>query len=176
LARQEISEQEIAFAEHYLKCWNGTAAARLANYSKHTARQQASRLLKRPVVKKYLKERMAELKTSADEVLIGLADHARGSMGDFLTIDAEGVRFDFRKAADADRLHLIKKFKINPGEYGVEYELELYDAQAAKIVLGKGHQLWTDKIDMTSGGKPINPIFAGLPDDDGGSDGAQDSV
>jgi hypothetical protein len=45
-------------------------------------------------------------------------------------------------------LHLIKKFKLKPGEFGAEIELELHDSQKALELLGKHHKLFTDKFEM----------------------------
>ncbi|HZU86872.1 MAG TPA: terminase small subunit [Anaerolineaceae bacterium] len=49
------------------------------------------------------------------------------------------------------RGHLVKK--ITPTRYG--YAIELHDAQAALVHMGSYHQLFTKKIDLTSGGKPL---------------------
>jgi phage terminase small subunit len=49
------------------------------------------------------------------------------------------------------RGHLVKK--ITPTRYG--YAIELHDAQAALVHIGSHHQLFTKKIDLTSGGKPL---------------------
>lgn len=145
-----LSDQEQAFCEYYLIHWQGAKSARLAGYSEHTARQQASRMLKRKAIKAYIDKRLEELKITADEVLTRLTDHARGSMADFIKVDDKGkVKFDFREAQKADKLHLIKKFKIRTGDV-MEFEVELYDAQSALVTLAKHHKLLTDKVQITT--------------------------
>lgn len=84
-----------------------------------------------------------ERRMSPDEVIARLSDHARGSMRDFLTIDADGnARVDMKKAEGAGRLHLIRRFRA--GERGVE--VDLYDAQEALIQLGRHYRLFVDRV------------------------------
>jgi phage terminase small subunit len=143
------SKQQQVFIEHYLQCWNATEAARRAGYSERTARQQGSRLLARDDIAEAIAARLAELKMSSDEVLVRLADHARGSMADFTEVDGHGrLKFDFKKAASANKLHLIREFEILPSEYGVSVRVKLYDAQAALVQLGKHHKLWVERHEV----------------------------
>lgn len=147
----QLSDQEQAFCEYYLIHWTGAKAARLAGYSEHTARQQASRMLKRKAIKAYIDKRLEELKISADEVLTRLTDHARGSMADFIQVDDKGwFDFNFSEANKQGKLHLIKSFKIKPNKFGTEVEVELYDAQSALVTLAKHHKLLTDKVQITT--------------------------
>jgi hypothetical protein len=44
-----------------------------------------------------------------------------------------------------------------------DIEIELYDAQSALVSIGKHHAIFTDKTDITSGGKPLD--FSKLSDD-----------
>lgn len=85
--------------------------------------------------------RIAAIVMSADEVLLRLADQARGSVESFLTIEDGFWKIDITKAKTASALHLIKKLK--EGEHGLE--IELYDAQAALVHLGKHLGLFSDR-------------------------------
>ena len=80
----------------------------------------------------------------ADEVLDRLAEHARGTIADFLEVRDNWVRLDIDQAKGAGVLHLVKKFRQT--KQGIE--VELYDAQAALQLLGKHHRLFTDSIDV----------------------------
>lgn len=94
---------------------------------------------------------------SADEVLSRLADHARGDIEDFILLDLGEGRtswtIDLIKAKKRGKLHLVRR--LRPTRYGVD--IELYDAQRALELLGKGHGLFKDRqeLDLLSGGKPI---------------------
>ena len=139
-----------AFIEHYLICWNGSEAARRAGYSPHTAQEQASRLLSNVIIQNAIIARIAELKAGADEVLLRLASHSRGSMEDFIS---PGGNVDIERARDAGKLHLIKKFKVTTithedSETHIQ-EVELYDAQAATVQLAKILGQFIDRLKVT---------------------------
>lgn len=155
-----LRPQQEAFVEFYLQCWNASEAARRAGYSPKTAGVQAHELLKKPEIAARVRERISEIAMSADEVLLRLAEHARGSMEDF--IDPASVTADFQKAQLAGKMHLIKKVKYttrrettNNGKADEKeaeidtVEFELYDAQAALVHLGRNLKLWTDKQEVT---------------------------
>lgn len=151
------------FLEHYLQSWNATEAAKAAGYA-HPG-QQGHRLLKNVQIQDEIKVRIGEQAMAAGEVLERLADQARGTADDFLTIeeypettieaDDEGkliymetgktlkrAILDLPKAAERGKLHLIKK--MSETKYGLS--VELYDAQAALVHLGKHHGLFTDNV------------------------------
>jgi phage terminase small subunit len=159
-----LTDKQSAFIEHYLTCWNAAEAARKAGYSERTAREQASRLLTNVNVQTVVQERLAELKMSADEVLVRLADHARGSMAPFMRRDADGDLFGF-DLGDDKPLHLLKKASITRRRQKDDRDeivtvetvtIELYDAQAALALLGKHHKLFVDRTEIT--GKDSGPI------------------
>lgn len=133
------------FIEHYLQCWNATEAARLAQYAHPN--KQGPRLLVNVGIKAAIEARINEFKMSADEVLVRLTRMARSNIADFAHIE-NGQ--DLAELGSAGQV--IKKFKrkiIGPigGEHD-EIELELYDAQAALVHLGKHHGLFTERIEM----------------------------
>lgn len=83
-----------------------------------------------------------------------LAEQARGDIGDFLTVAPGGaVELDLSKAAD--KIHLIRRVRqrrtTRTTKEGVidktVWTLELYDAQAALIHIGKQHKLFTDRVE-----------------------------
>jgi hypothetical protein len=84
---------------------------------------------------------------SADEILIRLANMARSNIADFAHVGN-----DVGLSELGDDGQVIKKFKrkITRTQSGDEYEeieLELYDAQAALVHLGRHHSLFTDRIE-----------------------------
>lgn len=147
----KLTNRQRVFVEHYLTCWNATEAARQAGYSARTANQQGPRLLVNVGIQAAIKARLAELQAGADEVLQRLTDHARGSIEPFLN---EGNGLDLALARERKQLHLVHKLKQSTtvdteGRVTRKVELELYDAQAALVQLGRHHKLFVDRQEVT---------------------------
>jgi phage terminase small subunit len=160
-----IRNKQRVFVEEYLRCWNATEAALAAGYSARSARSIGQENLTKPDIANAIENRIAEKTMGADEVLIRLGEHARGDMGNFLAIGSMGFSVDLNAAKEMGLTHLIKKVKMRTtttlSKDGVEtethdIEIDLYDAQAALVHIGRHYALFTDKTDVTSGGKPIN--------------------
>lgn len=153
-----LNAKQEMFVSEYLKCWNATQAAIAAGYSKKTAYSQGSRLLKNDEIASYVRARIEENAMSAVEVLARLADHARGDFGEL--VDPATLTLDWRMAKAQGKTRLIKKLKQTTVISGEDkqtdiFEFEMYDAQAALVHLGKHLGLFTEKVDVTSGGEPI---------------------
>lgn len=140
-----LTKKQQAFVEHYLREWNATRAAVLAGYSEKTARSIGSENLTKPDIAAAIQARLDELKMSADEVLLRLADQARATMDDF--IDPERKDVDLVRAAERGKLHLVKKFSRSTGKVET-VTIELHDAQAALVQLGRHHKLFTDRTEI----------------------------
>lgn len=146
-----------AFVEFYCQegGWNGTKAAKQAGYSERSARQQASRLLSNADIQDAIKARIEQLKVGADEVLVRLAEQARGAYSDYISIathiDKETGRietypvFDFERCQSDGKLHLIKKWKYDASG---NLEVEFYDTHSALVQLGRHHKLFTDRAEV----------------------------
>ena len=167
-----MTNRQRAFIAEYLKDFNATRAAIAVGYSPKAARAVSSRLLTYANIQAEIKARIAEKQMSADEALQKIADIARGDMGDFLDIGSMAFQVDLDKAQEKGLTHLIKKVRMRTtttlAATGVEtetsdIEIELYDKLSALVSIGKHHALFTDRTDITSGGKPID--FSKLPDD-----------
>lgn len=158
-----LTNKQQAFIEHYLTCWNATEAARRASYAYPNV--EGPKNLVKPSIAAIIRQRLAEFKMGADEVLARLSDQARGSLDDFIDVSepghgiegatdvieakaiAGGWKLNLVKAEQRGKLHLLKKIKS--GQWGPE--IELYDAQAALALLGRHHKLFTDMVEH--GGK-----------------------
>ena len=106
-----LTGKQAVFVDEYLKSYNATQAALAAGYSPKTARSIGCENLTKPDIAEVISQRLRESAMSADEVLMRLASHARGSMADFVRITVAGPQFDFEAASLADQLHLVKKLK-----------------------------------------------------------------
>lgn len=157
-----LTAKQQAFVTEYLACWNASEAARRAGYSEASARVTGHRLLTDANISEEIQRRVSEKAMTADEVLIRLAEQARGTMDDFLTA-RDGIKkpyIDFEKARNAGKIGLVKKFKY--GKDG-EIEFELYDAQAALVQLGKVHKLFTDRQEV-NGAISMPDVVVYIPD------------
>lgn len=84
----------------------------------------------------------------ADEVLLRLAEQARGLPKEYFHPDGS---LNAAAIVTADKTHLIKRTKQTRDGL----EVELYDAQRALVDIGRHLSLFTDNIDVKSGGKPL---------------------
>ena len=162
-----LTTKQQVFVESYLACWNASEAARRAGYSEKTAYSIGAENLTKPEIQAAIQARLTELKASADEVVVRLTEHARGSLADFLRISGDGELRGF-DLSDDKPLHLLKKASISKRTYKDTTEetvtIELYDAQAALSLLGKHHKLFTDNIEH-SGTVGVKTYQTVSPDD-----------
>lgn len=142
-----MNTKQTVFVNEYLKCWNASEAARRAGYN-GKSNVIGAQLLANLSIKAEVDARIAQLKMSADEVLIRLAEQARGSHADFAGVN---LRDDLK---DHPKAHLVKTiitdvYEDAKGKIHHKMRLELYDAQAALVHIGKVHGLFTDKIEQS---------------------------
>lgn len=153
-----LTGKQTLFVEEYLRTFNATQAALAAGYSPKTARSIGAENLTKPDIAQAVKERLSESAMSADEVLMRQAEIARSDIGEFLEQAEDGevsVRLTDPKTKAPKRTHLIKRItqrKVvrtvkDMTETEITLTLELHDAQAAQVQLGKHHKLWTDRIE-----------------------------
>lgn len=184
----KLSARQQLFVAHYCEVWNATEAARRAGYSEKSARQIGAENLSKPSIAAAIKAHVDQI-YPAGKVIRGLAEEADGSMEDFLEIGEEEVviteevtifgkaiktrretamrpyfRLDVKKGIEAGKGHLIKKIK----QSGEEIAIELYDAHAAKVQLGKYHGLFKEKVEHSGpdGGDIPVKILRGVSMDD----------
>lgn len=113
-----LSAKQQVFVEAYLASWNASEAARRAGYSH--ANVQGSRLLANVSISEEIQRRVAEMTLTANEVLVRLGEHARGSMGDFVRFSENGdPTFDLQAAALMGKMPLVKKLKTKTRTYSM---------------------------------------------------------
>lgn len=148
----DFTDKEWMFvAQYFIHNLNGTEAA-MNSYDckdRSVASVVASELLAKPKIRAHVEDRLAVFHLSANQVLARLSMQAMSSMEDF--IDDSGS-LDVVKAKRAKQLHLLKKFKSRHIEFSdkqgnetitTEVELELHDAQAALVHIGKHLNLFS---------------------------------
>ena len=149
-----LSAKHQQFVEEYLRCFNATRAyqAVYPTVGRLTAASNGYRLLKEnPEVAEYVQQRLTETAMSADEVLMRMAEQARGNMGDFIRVTPDGsFTIDLTGAESTQKLGLIRKVTKTVRRFGdteiEEATVDLYDSQAALVHLGKHLDLFSDKL------------------------------
>lgn len=128
-----LTARQKRFCDEYLVDLNATQAAIRAGYSKKTAYSIGVENLKKPEIKKYIEQRMAEkekeLIADQDEVLKYLTSVLRGESRS-TEIVIEGI---------GDGMSEARTIKKEPSEK---------DKLKAAELLGKRYGLYTDKVDI----------------------------
>jgi phage terminase small subunit len=168
-----LTGKQAAFVEAYLNHRNATRAAREAGYDGdyNSLAVIGHENLKKVNIAEAISARITESCMSADEVLERLGQEARSDQADFWDIPEDGGLpvLNLARAKQEGKTHLIKKIKvktttrtITKGDESteivtVETDLDLYDAQAAKALIGRHHKLFTDKTEISGpDGGPIS--------------------
>lgn len=130
LIERKLTVKQQRFADYYIELGNATEAAIKAGYSKKTAYSIGDENLRKPEIKKYIDERMEQLKSQrvADqqEILELLTSIARGE-------------------ATAATLR-----GVGMGEQEIEEDMPPTMAERIKAaeLLGKRFRMWTDKMEV----------------------------
>ena len=145
-----MTPKQRAFVFEYLKDFCASKAAIRAGYAPKWAGTNCDKLLKNTKISAAIDEEFEKRAMSAHEVLSRMTDIARGSAEDYLVIDDYGyVGINLEQMKADGKLHLIKKYK--PTKFGSD--IELYDAQAALVQMGKQHGLFTDRSKVEHSGE-----------------------
>jgi hypothetical protein len=135
------TRKEQVWLEEYLQCWNATEAARRAGY-KWPNKYGPTKLAK---FADEIAQRLRDKTMDADEVLARLADQARGNLADFIDTSVRGGMPDFESAEKRGLMHLLKS--VTWTKDGVR--IELYNAQAALVHIGKHLGLFSERHEIT---------------------------
>lgn len=146
------------FIDEYLKCFNGAEAARRAGYAKKAVYQIAYENLRKPEIMKAIQERLKESAMSSDEVIARLTQIARSNIGDFIQVQKDGFAYvDLSKPEASDSMAAIRKVRTKRSRRidgkgkaaktweDEQIEIETHDAMKALEILGKYHNLFTEK-------------------------------
>lgn len=165
-APKKLTAKEQAWADAFLVTLNKAEAARRAKYKgdSSTLAHIGWENYRKAHIQAYLKAKLDEMAMPANEVLTRLSEQASADMSDFLEFK-EGIKLpylDLKTANEKGLLRLVKKFKYNSEG---QPEIELYDAQAALVHLGKAHGLFNNDPG-SSEDKPIYHKMVVLPPKD----------
>ena len=139
-----LTGKQRAFIDHYLECLNATEAARKAGYQGNDATLAVVGYenLRKPHIAAAIERHWEAHGMGKQEVMARLADQARASIEDFIDIIEPGrmMILNLEKARERGKLHLIKK--LHWTDQGPR--LELHDAQAALVQIGRSMGLFVD--------------------------------
>jgi hypothetical protein len=162
--KRKLTNKEMLFIEEYIRCWNGTRAAKLAGYSAKTAAEIAYENMRKPEILKQIEERLKAIRMGTDEIYARLSAMARSNIADMVEpydvpiVDDKGKHLGSRQSIrlTSEALerygHLIKS--ITPTANG-DYKIELYSKREALELMGKTWSIFVDRDDK---GKPIQPV------------------
>lgn len=163
-----LTDKQRRFVEEYVRDFNATQAAIRAGYSANTAYQIGSENLRKPQIKEQLAERFRAMAMEADEVVALITDTARASMRTFVEVDEKGrFKTDFTSEEALEAFRHVKKLSFD--QYG-QPKIELHDAQAARVQLGRIRNLFREQVDVTFTDARAARLREAAADLDGASD------
>jgi len=164
-----LTPGDLLFIVRYFEMHMNGTQAYLSLHPKssyNNARSCAADILAKPNIKAEIRRRIDEQMMSADEAELGIADIARGDIGDLL--DNNGL-LDIRTAREKGLTKLLRKIKqktitrIGKKEDDddveiTEIEFEMYDAHAAKRDILKLRGRFSEHVELTgANGSPLIP-------------------
>jgi phage terminase small subunit len=154
---EDLRPRHQVFVNAYLKCWNASEAARQAKYP-HPGVSGCS-LLNNPNIKAAIDQELCRHHLTSAMVLHRLRDMATSDITEF--VDDNG-KPNLETVRENGKGYLIKKVKTRTSRVGKdkdieieEQELELYDAQAALVHIGKHLGLFNDNSGFGSTGPAV---------------------
>lgn len=133
----KLTPKQKKFADEYIKTGNATQSAIEAGYSKKTAQVIGAENLSKPMVKSYIEERMAEIKSKRimdiEEAVEILTSIARGELKETVVVGTPVGAETFEKEADLKtRISALKEImKRYPGnDKLVEQQIRKLSAEA----------------------------------------------
>lgn len=147
----KLTDKQKRFVEEYLVDLNATQAAIRAGYSKQTAYSIGQRLLKKVEVQEAIQQaqnkRSERTQITQDEVIRRLIENVDISMGKKATVITIPSKSENGEVVGND----VAQFVYEPSA-----------ANKALELLGKHLGIFKDGVDITSGGKPLQPTIIEL--------------
>lgn len=147
----KLTDKQKRFVEEYLVDLNATQAAIRAGYSEQTAYSIGQRLLKKVEVQEAIQQaqnkRSERTQITQDEVIRRLIENVDISMGKKATVITIPSKSENGGVVSND----VAQFVYEPSA-----------ANKALELLGKHLGIFKDGVDITSGGKPLQPTIIEL--------------
>lgn len=155
----KMTEKQKRFCDEYLIDLNATQAAIRAGYSEKTAAVIANENLRKPYIKEYIENRLAEkeknLIADQDEVMRYLTSVMRREMKESVVVTLQNKVEKWVKDEETGKLKKQTVTEESPAV--VEIPARLSDSNKAAELLGKRYGLYTDKVEA----EVVLPVFGG---------------
>lgn len=157
---EKATDLQELFAIEYVKDFNGTRAAERAGYlgNDDVLAVTASRLLRTAKIRSKVAELLESNMMASKEALWRLGQMARVDISQFVKSKNGNGDFGLNWSNIKKYGFLIKS--ITHTKYGPK--IELHDSQKALELIAKHLGLFTDKLDVTSGGQSIDSMLEAL--------------
>lgn len=166
----KLPPRQRVFVDEYLLDLNATQAAIRAGYSPKTAYSQGQRLLKNAEVQAAITAAQAERSertgVTADRVVEELAKVGFSNLLDFFSITPGGEPYVDLSAVTRDQAAVLAELQVDDyvegrGDDAREVrrvKIKLHDKLKALEQLARHLGMFTDKVDVTSGGEPLRVL------------------
>lgn len=158
----KLTAKQQRFCDEYLVDLNATQAAIRAGYSEKTAAVIANENLRKPYIKEYIENRLAEkekeLIADQDEVMKYLTAVMRREMKESVVVTLQNKVEKWVKDEETGKLKKQTVTEESPAV--VEIPARLSDSNKAAELLGKRYGLYTDKVEA----EVVLPVFGGEDD------------
>jgi len=158
----KLTEKQKRFCDEYLIDLNATQAAIRAGYSEKTAAVIATENLRKPNIKEYIENRLAEkekeLIADQDEVMRYLTAVMRREMKESVVVTLQNKVEKWVKDEETGKLKKQTVTEESPAV--VEIPARLSDSNKAAELLGKRYGLYTEKVEADI----LLPVFGGEDD------------
>jgi phage terminase small subunit len=152
----KLTAKQQRFCDEYLIDLDGTKAAIRAGYSEKTAAVIASENLRKPNIREYIDQRMAEkeeaLVAKQDEVMKYLSAVMRRELTENIVVTLTEKK-SFYAPDENGTMRKTTEEKQTPQV--VEIPAQLRDANKAAELLGKAYGLFTDSVNLTGAAKVV---------------------
>jgi phage terminase small subunit len=158
-----MTPKQEQFVQAYLLDPNATKAAIAAGYSPKTAQEQGSRLLSNVMVAEAIAkaqtERAERVEVTADEILRELKRIGLGNARDVMSWGPDGVRLKPSSQLTEDQAATVAEASQSITQHGGSIKLKMHDKVAALTLMGKHLGMFTDRVDLTTGGQPFKALI-----------------
>lgn len=158
----KLTAKQQRFCDEYLIDLNATQAAIRAGYSEKTAAVIATENLRKPNIKEYIENRLAEkekeLIADQDEVMRYLTSVMRREMKESVVVTLQNKTEKWVKDEETGKLKKQTVTEESPAV--VEIPARLSDSNKAAELLGKRYGLYTEKVEADI----LLPVFGGEDD------------
>lgn len=161
--KMKVFVDEYLTGAHTGKQFNATRAYEYAGYKlpKSNPSTHASRMLRHPKIREYIKKVVMDMTMSMEEVMMRFSDVARGNIGEIVTRDGHGnLTMDPEKVLE--KKHLIKQFGFDSNG---NPKVEFHDSMDALKQMARVYGMYKDQLGLTGpGGSAVLQVKFVSPD------------